>query len=122
MIAALMLMGALILQDPATEKAERMSRGHGLLEACEAWALLSSGEMGTPEQHIMFWRCAEYTKGVADTLDATSMLCLPDGVTNGQQRAVVLKYLRDHPERLHELRSKLVRDALQKAWPCKAKS
>ena len=46
-------------------------------------------------------------------------LCLPKGgVTNGQAARVVLRYLRDHPEQLHEKASFLAVLALRDAFPC----
>ncbi len=42
-----------------------------------------------------------------------------DGVTNGQVRDVVVKYLKDHPEERHFLASILAVKALSKAFPCK---
>jgi hypothetical protein len=44
--------------------------------------------------------------------------CLPEGVTGSQQVRVVLKYLTDHPGRLHEPTLLLVREAFAVAWPC----
>src|SRR3990172_4754219 len=42
----------------------------------------------------------------------------PSGVTTlGQTVAVVRKYLADHPERLHQLASGLVVEAIEGAWP-----
>jgi hypothetical protein len=45
--------------------------------------------------------------------------CFPKGVTQGQTINVVLKYLDDHPEELHEPASILILKAVKTAWPCK---
>ncbi len=44
--------------------------------------------------------------------------CLPKDVTGSQTVRVVLKYLTDHPGRLHEPTLLLVREAFAVAWPC----
>lgn len=45
--------------------------------------------------------------------------CIPEGVTStGQIALVLVKYLRDHPERLHESRGLLAFKALEAAFPC----
>jgi len=47
------------------------------------------------------------------------LFCLPgDGITNGQAARVVIKYLRDHPEKLHEIGSLLAIAAFVQAFPC----
>jgi hypothetical protein len=48
-------------------------------------------------------------------------LNFPAGVTNGQQQAVVAKYLREHPETLHLPAFTLVIEALAEAFPPKTK-
>jgi hypothetical protein len=44
----------------------------------------------------------------------------PPNVTNGQLCAVVIKYLRAHPEKWNEPGSSIVIDAIREAWPQKA--
>src|SRR6187200_2722005 len=45
--------------------------------------------------------------------------CVPAELPTGQKIGVVIKYLEDHPTRLHEPFSVLVLEALRAAWPCK---
>ncbi len=45
---------------------------------------------------------------------------IPAGVDIAQMARVLVKWLRDHPERLHELPSVLTIDALKDAFPCRA--
>jgi hypothetical protein len=58
----------------------------------------------------------------ADTRSSLSQpICIPDGVTSTEQMALVIrKFLRDHPERLHESRAVLAVEALNTAFPCSA--
>lgn len=47
-----------------------------------------------------------------------SKICLPTGVTIAQETEVFLKYLDNHPERLHAPASVLAIGAWLDAWPC----
>jgi hypothetical protein len=47
--------------------------------------------------------------------------CIPIGVSTGQGARVVIKYLRDHPEQLHEDGPILTFNALIAAFPCTKK-
>jgi hypothetical protein len=44
--------------------------------------------------------------------------CVPDEATAGQLAKVVVKFLNDHPERLHEDAFGLIHDAFKAAFPC----
>jgi hypothetical protein len=46
-------------------------------------------------------------------------ICIPDGVQREQMKKVLLKYLRDHPEKLHETTGLLVLKAMHEAFPCR---
>lgn len=60
--------------------------------------------------------CMGYVEGVAD---ANSFLfCTPPGVTVGQIRDVVKKYLNDNPAQLHKPGDDLATEALRSAFPC----
>ena len=92
--------------------------------------LLYQCESADPVERI---GCLNYVLGIADGFDfadAIHMLanrsiqgitgiCFPEGVTAGQDRAVVIRYLRNHPADLHLASSALIRNAYAQAWPCK---
>lgn len=61
-----------------------------------------------------------YVTGVAEGTSGL-LWCPREGVTNGQEVAVVSKFLSDHPERLDDIASVLVGDALRAAFPCPKK-
>jgi hypothetical protein len=52
-------------------------------------------------------------------LGKKALFCTPKAITNGQAARIVVKYLREHPEKLHEHDSLLAIEALMKAFPCK---
>jgi hypothetical protein len=47
--------------------------------------------------------------------------CPSDTITYGQEQKIVLKYLNDHPEKLHLPSTFLVREAFRGAFPCPTK-
>lgn len=111
--------------------------GSALLDWCE--------DSEKKDRGVAASLCIGYVSGVADSLalhglgewaerQATRhpelvappekrrpIFCSPDGGSYGQYVKVVLKFLRDHPERLHEDRRNLVEEALQDAFPCPVK-
>lgn len=70
--------------------------------------------------------CLGYIVGMADYEDQLQdwsildepIFCTPDGVTVGQLKKVVIKYLDERPERLHLTASSLTANALRTAFPC----
>lgn len=52
-------------------------------------------------------------------MESTRVACLPDKAPVAQLARVVVKWLRDHPERLHEGSGILVLEALKDSFPCK---
>jgi len=69
--------------------------------------------------------CLFYIAGVYDGLYGGQILaatgshsCLKN-ISGTQVRAIVEKYLRDHPERLHEVAAPQIASALWEAFPCK---
>ncbi len=49
----------------------------------------------------------------------TPLFCHPEGIITGQATRVVVKYLKDHPEQLHNNMITLTILAFKKAFPCK---
>jgi hypothetical protein len=63
---------------------------------------------------------AGYAEGVTGKLNKMLYpFCLPEKVEKGQTVSIVLKYIRNHPERAQEFTAFLVVDALHQAFPCK---
>jgi len=69
--------------------------------------------------------CNGFVTGVTDMLGSTErlaeMTCLPDKVTVGQVRDVLIKYLKDHPEKRHLPAFVLVFNSQREAFPCEEK-
>lgn len=121
--------------------------GNDMLKDCKAWVRLmdtpNSLEPNTPDglqaaargDDVNGAHCLGYVQGVIDdhfiwqmyetsssaALDPTKHFCLPDGVTPNQTVRVILKWLEDHPARLHERAVELALAALRENFPCKQK-
>ena len=122
MVVALTVMMA--QEDVQTAQARRMFSGAGLLDLCE--------KVDDKVYGVAAATCHGYIEGLSDTVfqyeqmlavaagsEARGMrTCLPEGATYDQYTRVVVKYLRDHPEKLHEPRGGLAYDALVRAFPC----
>jgi hypothetical protein len=56
--------------------------------------------------------------GDASRIRPKPYFCMPDGVTNGQSIKVVIKYLDNYPEQLHESAVLIVMESMHEAFPC----
>lgn len=54
----------------------------------------------------------------ATDADSKKWICVPNGVTSEQGKKVVVKYLENHPEKLHWVAWGLAHNALLEAFPC----
>jgi hypothetical protein len=68
--------------------------------------------------------CMGYVIGVADALNLSTfkqynIFCAPTNVSAHQELAVVIKYLRDHPDTRHYSAASEIGVALAMAFPCK---
>lgn len=70
--------------------------------------------------------CGAYALGFAEGMTAANKgavtLCVPKGVNGRELRLVMDKYLKDHPERLHEKVSVVLGAAFAAAYPCQKPS
>jgi hypothetical protein len=111
-IAAAMLAGVL------TTATVRAHSGNEMLLNCQAWhteAAQSDGALFARSNE-----CFGEVIGIAHTLAYLKIVCVPrnKGITAGQTFQIVLKYLENHPEHLHENFTALAIEGLKTAWPC----
>ena len=108
--------------------------GSELLNACLVLERYRSQGAGSIEndEWVALTSCASYVGGVKAGLvlgesialaraglpDA-HVACIPNDSNYEQFARVVLKYLKEHPERLHKPASHLIVFALNEAYPCK---
>jgi hypothetical protein len=102
--------GILSIMLPSASHAEYHD-GNELLDYC-------TREEGTFGSGV----CSGYISGVASVLASSGVngfrACIPDNVTNGQIRRVIVDRLERNPALLHYGASGLVAEALEIAFPC----
>jgi hypothetical protein len=93
--------------------------GNKLIEYCESYGV----EKKTPTGFQKSAWCTGYILGVVSGmiyLDFKNQFCIPSkNVTNEQITKVVIKYLKENPQRLHEIYTSLIFTAISEAFPCK---
>lgn len=62
--------------------------------------------------------CQGWAAAVRDPLQMTGAVCAPDAVEHSVLSTVVLKYLREHEDALHQNSFVLTARALKEAYPC----
>jgi hypothetical protein len=95
---------AAILAASLTTPAQAEIDGNWLKDTCNNE---SPGYMGF---------CRGYVVGVSQF---SRFPCAPVGMGMVQEVAIIVKYLADHPERLHVPAKELVGEAVNNAFPCK---
>ncbi|NNB49528.1 Rap1a/Tai family immunity protein [Pseudomonas fragi] len=107
-----------------------MAKGSQLLQQCQETLLIFDG--GTSKHPADAARCLGTINGTVDGLDIANsfysdqvkkdlppVICWPDeAVTKDQSVRIIVKYLREHPEKLHMGNSLLITLALVSAFPC----
>jgi Ssp1 endopeptidase immunity protein Rap1a len=102
--------------------------GNSLLESCNA-ALKAKDDSSAHVDRGAAWYCIGYVQGIRESLDAQRLLSssthaddpsgisIPEEVENGQVIRVVVRWLQNHPESLHEEKIVIMIWALREAFP-----
>jgi hypothetical protein len=101
--------------------------GSELLQACGAAEKQSDGIKISDEEAIGSIYCIGYISGFLDSLalssaasDGGQKICLPQrGITNDQAVRVLVKFLRENPQTLHESGRMSLYIALARTFPCR---
>jgi Rap1a immunity proteins len=101
--------------------------GSFFLQACDATVKQSDGGELSQQESLLALYCASYISGFLDATSLTSFstkgqknICTPDqGIANDQAARILVKYLRENPELLHQSGRTSVYVALVQAFPCK---
>jgi hypothetical protein len=102
---------AIQLIGPSASAEENLDSGNSYLEACTADK--GSFNMGT---------CLGFIHGILQSQQRDERyFCAPNGITIGQARAIIIKYLNDNPDRRHYQFAALANMALARVFPCPLK-
>jgi Rap1a immunity proteins len=97
-----------------------LNTANDLLPACKAY--LEQHPKGGAPLDIDQGYCVGLIYGIAYMMkDSSHADCshIPDGATVGQVTRVVIHYIEERPNRLHEPFRQLAAEALANAWPCR---
>jgi hypothetical protein len=61
---------------------------------------------------------AGYTDALRTSFRNSEIVCMPNQAEWEQRKKVVLKYMNEHPEKLHEYYEVLIMEAMEEAFPC----
>jgi hypothetical protein len=125
--AIVLTVGLALIATPAMAQ-KTPTTGNNMLRHCSMVEQAMSGQLGgvpagISEAHDQ-GTCFGIVLGVmflanAATRNTADSACISAMITNAQAVRVVVRYLRNHPERLHEPLADLVLAAFVDAWPCK---
>ena len=109
------------------QSAAELSDGNALLRDCTSALRVADGTPSkSPDDLSGAMYCTGYVAGFVDAhvltvgLNSGKMVFCqpPSGIRVDQDIRIIIKYLQDHPEKLHESGRILVMMALRSAFPC----
>jgi hypothetical protein len=112
----------------SNQKKDITDTGNEFVRTCEPIFVASSS--GAVRDHSDYYDsafCLAYVIGVndgahlfLDIAPPAAKYCMPSGVTRGQEVRVLIKYIKDHPEKAHLSTDFLEVLAFHDAFPCAA--
>lgn len=102
--------------------------GNSLLRGCNDFIdMATNNRLVNPSNEMAAGSCVGMMRGITtlnrvyQTMEGRDLFCLPlDGIEFGQAARVVIKYMEDHPEKLHQDEALIAIIAFKEAFPCKA--
>ncbi len=99
--------------------------GNDLLTGCSGALRILEGQSVTPEQAALSARCLGFIEGFlgANAIspiqsNGQQILCLPEEVSGVQVARILVKWLKENPEVLHQDAVMLFAMSLAEAFPC----
>jgi hypothetical protein len=95
--------------------------GNDLLSSCQDWENWEDPNI-TSRQQFRYGICiANITAAINGMfyVDTQKQFCPPETAIGGQFTRVVIRYLKENPQRLHEYYVPLILSAMKEAFPCK---
>src|ERR1700728_1054244 len=116
-IASGVVLAALLVSPPPCKPPALpdTSSGYYILKGCERLADNNASNMDEDITR-QFWMCGGAVKATMQLMEIHHEYCPPKGGRNIKMFQVVGKYMRDHPEKLHQGFGFVIFEALQKEW------
>ncbi len=93
------------------ESNETLTTGNDLVRYCE--------KENRIERKYYSGYCDGVIRGFIDGVNfGMRAICLPENITHSQLRKIIMKYLEDRPEILHQWYGLLIANAFTKVFPC----
>jgi len=92
-------------------------KGDEFAQLLDAWTRINTKQSTTREDELSASAFTGYVRGVEDSMNGVRF-CIPPKATSAQQVAFIAKYVKGHPEELHNAATTLIVQALQPAYPC----
>ena len=116
-----------VLASAASMPDRARADGNEILAKCQVAVRFANGEVTTLDanQSGDMGFCVGLVQGVTHMVAfledrVPGVACLPPNITNAQAARVLVRFLSEHPELLHEGETLLVMKALHEAFPCAA--
>ena len=92
-------------------------KGDEFSRLLDAWNRVSVAKSPSKDDQLSAASFTGYVRGVEDSMNGVRF-CISPGATSAQQVALITRYVKDHPEELHNGATTLIVQALQPAFPC----
>lgn len=120
-LALLLFLGFLVTGSSLFAE-ETYTTGNQLKPACAAHTAVTPPDRG---EALKAGVCIGFIDGwlqlammLKPPLVSQELFCPPKGVTNQQVIDIVVKYMNDHPEKLHQPAAQILYDAISDSFPC----
>lgn len=112
MIRVLTLVTGLLIATAA-----QAMKGEEFSQLLAAWNRVQAGKSPSREDELAAATFTGYVRGVEDSMNGVRF-CIPAQATSAQQVAFITKYVKAHPDELHNGATTFIVQALQPAYPC----
>ena len=92
-------------------------KGEEFSQLLDAWHRVNVGKSTRREDELAASAFTGYVRGVEDSMNGVRF-CITPTATSAEQVAFITKYVKAHPEELHNGATTLIVQALQPAYPC----
>ena len=106
-----LVIGSLVATTAHAMKGDELSR------LLDSWDRVNAGKSKGHEDDLAAASFVGYVRGVEDSMNGVRF-CIPANASSTQQVAHIAKYVRSHPEEMHNGATTFIVQALQPAYPC----